>query len=165
MKKQVKNTVISIVLCTIAMVLVLTSCKKDNSPSSSDTAKMMIVSGTVTGWLDVCSGNGLVISIESPQNIGTDEYESVYGSNAVIIPRPESIFVTGDVIDSTRVNYRMFNGQSVNLGIGDNVILECRPYEQNSSDYIYYHHTSLCNGLDGPPQMNFFVVTKVISVN
>lgn len=147
------------------MVLVLTSCKKDNSPSSRDTAKMMIVSGTVTGWLDVCSGNGLVISIESPQNIGTDEYESVYGSNAVIIPRPESIFVTGDVIDSTRVNYRMFNGQSVNLGIGDVVLLECRPYEYDSGDTIYFCHTSMCNGLDGPPQMPLFVVNKVFNDN
>ena len=162
MKIHKVNSLCSMPIILLLTLLTATSCKKDVDHHETDN---IVICGTVTARLDFCSGNGLVLSVSTPHDIGTDAYDTIYGKNAIMIPNPVSVFLDGSNIDRIRVNYRMFNGKPVALGEGDFVVLECRPYRHSSGDTMCYYHTSLCPMVYGPPNIDRYVVAKVLSVH
>ena len=127
MKQQVKNTVISIVLCTIAMLLVLTSCKKEKkNVEHQDAYNAIAINDYIKGTWVLDSS---YITIGMIQD--TLVFDNGYFKTNCDIP-PYSHY------------YRTFENDSVVVYGNDTVYWGC-PIERLSLNTLRIHNYRPCN--------------------
>ncbi len=144
--KTIKNIFLSIVIALLLSAMI--GCEKDEKPIRNE------AKGYVLGVTGPCLGNALYIEIETPKKIGKKGTFNAFWSK-----------------DNPNWNYENAIGvplfDKVNLPVelmkaGTFLHFEYRKYDPDN-DLHYFVHKQICTMDQIPPNVNTYIITKIIS--